>query len=710
MTAPEKPSLDGLEDKWAARWEADGTYPFDRSKTRERGLLDRHAAADGERLAAHGSRVLGYTHTDAIARYQRMRGREVFYPMGWDDNGLADRAPGAELLRRALRPVAAVRPRLRRRRRSRAKQAIPISRPNFVELCDRLVGRGRAGVRGAVAHARPVGRLVDDLHDDRRAARQRASQRAFLRNLARGEAYQAEAPTLWDVDFRTAVAQAELEDRELPGAYHALRVPRADGDGDVVIETTRPELIPACVALVAHPDDERYQPLFGTEVTTPLFGVRVPVLAHRLADPEKGSGIAMICTFGDTTDVMWWRELQLPTRAIVGRDGRLRAEPPDWDVADAERRRRYARARGQDGEAGAGARSSSCCARRASSSASRKPITHPVKFYERGDRPLEIVTTRQWYIRNGGRDAELRDALLERGRELHWHPPYMRSRYETLGRGPQRRLARSAASASSACRSRSGTRSTPTASSTTTHPIVPDEDALPGRPVSDVPAGLHRGPARQARRLRRRPRRDGHVGDVVAHAADRVPAGRTTPTCSRARSRWTCARRRPRSSAPGCSPRSCARTSSTARCRGRDAAISGWVLDPDRKKMSKSKGNVVTPMALARAVRLRRGALLGGERPARRRHRVRRGPDEGRPPARDQDPQRVEVRARRRRRRRRHRRLDAVTEPLDRSMLAALADARRRRDRRRSTGYDYARALERTERFFWASATTTSSW
>ena len=122
--------------------------------------------------------------------------------------------------------------------------------------------------------ARPVGRLVDDLHDDRRARARRASQRAFLRNLARGEAYQAEAPTLWDVDFRTAVAQAELEDRELPGAYHAVRFHGADGGGDVVIETTRPELIPACVALVAHPDDERYQPLFGTEVRTPLFGVR----------------------------------------------------------------------------------------------------------------------------------------------------------------------------------------------------------------------------------------------------------------------------------------------------------------------------------------------------------------------------------------------------------------------------------------------------
>ena len=146
----------------------------------------------------------------------------------------------------------------------------------------------------------------------------RASQRAFLRNLARGEAYQSEAPSLWDVTFRTAVAQAELEDRERPGAYHRLAFKRPDGS-DLLIDTTRPELLAACVAVVAHPDDQRYQPLFGQTITTPLFKAAVPMVAHTLADPEKGTGAAMICTFGDTTDVTWWRELNLPVRAIVDR-------------------------------------------------------------------------------------------------------------------------------------------------------------------------------------------------------------------------------------------------------------------------------------------------------------------------------------------------------------------------------------------------------
>ncbi len=192
------------------------------------------------------------------------------------------------------------------------KQQLPISRRNFVELCERLTLEDEQAFEELW---RRLGLSVDWTHTYQTidANSRAASQRAFLRNLARGEAYQAEAPTLWDVTFRTAVAQAELEDRERPGAYHQVRFHRPDG-GEIIIDTTRPELLPACVALVAHPDDERYQPLFGTTVRTPLFGVEVPVVAHHLAEPDKGTGIAMICTFGDLTDVIWWRELRLPTR------------------------------------------------------------------------------------------------------------------------------------------------------------------------------------------------------------------------------------------------------------------------------------------------------------------------------------------------------------------------------------------------------------
>src|SRR5262245_23416310 len=213
------------------------------------------------------------------------------------------------------------------------KHAIPVSRPNFIELCERLT---REDEKVFEELWRQLGLSIDwsMTYATIDGNAQRVSQAAFLRLLAKGHAYQLEAPTLWDVDFRTAVAQAELEDREESGAYHRIRFARASlarggrEAGGVEIETTRPELIPACVALVAHPDDERYKPLFGTDVVTPLFGVRVPVKPHALADPGKGSGIAMICTFGDVTDVTWWRELSLPVRAVIQPNGALR--PLQW--------------------------------------------------------------------------------------------------------------------------------------------------------------------------------------------------------------------------------------------------------------------------------------------------------------------------------------------------------------------------------------------
>ena len=184
------------------------------------------------------------------------------------------------------------------------------------------------------------------------ALAQRISQRSFLGLLARGQAYQLEAPTLWDVDFQTAVAQAELEDRERPGAMHRVRFHLAPATGarDALIETTRPELIPACVALLAHPDDERQRELVGKDVLTPLFGTRVPVLTHPLVDPEKGTGLVMVCTFGDLTDVMWWRELGLPVRSVLGPDGRLAEVPwgaPGWESED--RRSRARALRGAEG-------------------------------------------------------------------------------------------------------------------------------------------------------------------------------------------------------------------------------------------------------------------------------------------------------------------------------------------------------------------------
>ncbi len=483
---PEKPTLDGLEEKWGARWEADRTFAFDRSKNRDQ-IFSIDTPPPTVSGSLHMGSVFGYAQTDTIARHRRMVGSELFYPMGWDDNGLATERRVQNYYGVRCDPSLPVEPDFEPPEKP-GKREIPISRQRFVELCDRLVVEDEKKFEELW---RRLGLSVDwsMTYTTIGEVSRRASQRAFLRMLARGEAYSAEAPTLWDVDDRTAVAQAELEDRELPGAYHALAFHGNDGADDIVIETTRPELLPACVALVAHPDDPRYAGRVGQLVRTPLFGVPVPVVAHPLADPEKGSGIAMICTFGDTADVVWWRELQLPLRSVVGRDGRLLLSEPEWgSEIDARAGERYAELAGKTVKQ-AHVRIVELLAESGELLGEPKPITHPVKFYERGSRPLEIVTSRQWYFRNGGRDPELRATFLARGDELAWHPPHMKQRYDSWVEGLNTDWLVSRQrffGVPIPVWYRLDAAGEPMFDS----PIVPDESALPVDPASDVPVGF----------------------------------------------------------------------------------------------------------------------------------------------------------------------------------------------------------------------------
>jgi valyl-tRNA synthetase len=430
IALPDKPALEGLEAKWNAVWEREGTYRFERGRPRhEVYSIDTPPPTVSGSL--HVGHVFSFTHTDVVARFQRMRGKAVFYPMGWDDNGLPTERRVQNYYGVRCDPSLPYDPSFEPPAKP-GKTPVSVSRPNFIQLCVRLTAEDEKRFEELWRH---LGLSVDWTLTYATIGRQaqRVSQAAFLRLLHQGQAYQLEAPTLWDVDFRTAVAQAELEDREQPGAYHRLRFGRADGSF-VEIDTTRPELLPACVALVAHPDDARYQPLFGTEVVTPLFGVPVPVKAHELADPEKGSGIAMICTFGDLTDVTWWRELSLPVRAVIQANGTLKpvAFGEDaWPSSD------VVRAQGAYDQltnlSVTKARTKIVELLRESGDliGDPRPITHPVKFYEKGDRPLEIVTSRQWFIKT----MEHREALLARGRELQWHPEYMQHRFENWVKG-----------------------------------------------------------------------------------------------------------------------------------------------------------------------------------------------------------------------------------------------------------------------------------
>ena len=415
-----------IEEKYQKQWKEEQTYAYHTSSKKETFVIDTPPPTVSGSL--HIGHVFSYTQTDILARFHRMTGKNVFYPMGWDDNGLPTEKRVQNLYAVKCDPQRDYDPTFKAEKTNKKKPIYQsISRKNFLELCEKQVLEDELKYKKLWSHIA----LSVDWKQSYRSIEpyaQNLAQFSFLDLHEQGLVDHRRSPVLWDTQFQTAVAQADIEDRPQQGFYHDIAF-TAEGLGEFVISTTRPELLSACVAVAAHPKDDRYKKFFGRQALTPLFYRKVPVIPSLHADPEKGTGILMICTFGDMEDVAFCVKHNLPVLQVIDEEGYFRDLNFDKEPFQSQKAKEadshYSHLKGLRVKQ-ARKKIVKILKEKKYLKSEPKACDHHVKFYEKGDFPLEILPKRQWYIKI----LDHKEELLQQGKKIQWHPPSMRKRYE----------------------------------------------------------------------------------------------------------------------------------------------------------------------------------------------------------------------------------------------------------------------------------------
>lgn len=607
MDLPKNYDVKKIEENWIKIWKERGIYRWDSTKSREETfVVDTPPPTVSGSL--HVGHMFSYSHQDFIVRYQRMRGKNIFFPIGWDDNGLPTERRVQNYLNVRCEPSMPYDPNLKVSPGKKGTPPLSVSRKNFIELCDQVIVEDEKAFRNlwtrlGMSYDWDLEYATIDKHC------RLISQASFIELYKKGEIYQEERPVLWDIDYQTAIAQAELVDKEVPSAFYYFRFPFPDSKEYLIIATTRPELLPACVAVLVHPEDERYKRHIGKTILTPLFNVPVPIMGDEKAEPDKGTGVVMVCTFGDQTDVEWWKQFNLPLRQIVARNGTLlhvefvsangtiegssdkgHLVIPSHNPDQANEI--YSKMQGL--YTGNAKKVIVEIANHIEGVIDRPEtqITHAVRFFEKGDRPLEIVPTRQWYTRI----IDKKEVLIEQGKKIKWHPDYMYKRYEHWVEGLNQDW----------CLSRQRFFGVPIpvwypinaeGEIVYSKPIMPEIKDLPVDPLSDVPPGY---------REEQRDKPNGFTGEP-----DVLDTWATSSLTPQIATHWFLNPERHKKLFPmDIRPQAhdIIRTWAfytivkaylhDGEIPWKNVVLSGWILDPDRKKMSKSHGNVVTPEPL----------------------------------------------------------------------------------------------------------------